>query len=83
MHRNRTLAYVEIAHVQMHSLGPMLKQTHHFLQYNPGKSEYAERCCGTEAARLYGLLDMRLSGRNYLVGSGRGTYTIADMTAWP
>ena len=66
----------------MGNLGPMLGQARHFLQYNPGKSEYAERCCGTEAARLYDLLDMRLSGRNYLVGSGHGTYTIAGMAVW-
>ena len=66
----------------MGRLGPMLGQAHHFLQYNPGKSEYAERRYGTEAARLYGVLDMRLSGRNYLVGSGRGTYTIAGMAVW-
>ena len=67
---------------QMGSLGPMLGQARHFLQFNPGKSEYAERRYGTEAARLYGVLDMRLSGRNYLAGSGRGTYTIAGMAVW-
>ena len=67
---------------QMGSLGPMLGQARHFLQYNPGKSEYAERRYGTEAARLYGVLDMRLSGRNYLAGSGRGTYTIVGMAVW-
>ena len=68
---------------QMGGLGPMLGQAHHFLHYNPGISEYAEQRYAKEAARLYGVLNTRLSGRDYLAGAGRGAYTIADMAIWP
>ena len=39
---------------QMGGAGPMLGQVHHFVKFNPGKSEYAERRFRTEADRLYG-----------------------------
>jgi GST-like protein len=68
---------------QMGGLGPMLGQAHHFLHYNPGISEYAEQRYAKEAARLYGVLNTRLSGRDYLAGAGQGAYTIADMAIWP
>ena len=64
---------------QMGGLGPMLGQTHHFVKYNRGKSAYAEERYATEARRLYGVLDRRLDGRDYISGS----YSIADMAAWP
>jgi len=32
--------------------GPMMGQAHHFLQFNPGLSEYAENRYGAEAKRL-------------------------------
>ena len=64
---------------QMGGLGPMLGQTHHFVKYNKGKSAYAEERYATEARRLYGVLDRRLDGRDYISGS----YSIADMAAWP
>jgi GST-like protein len=68
---------------QMGGLGPMLGQTHHFVKYNKGKSAYAEERYSTEALRLYGVLDRRLEGRDYIAGIGRGMYTIADMACWP
>lgn len=64
---------------QMGGLGPMLGQVHHFVKYNAGKSAYAEERYSKEAARLYGVLDRRLEGRNFIADE----YTIADMAAWP
>ncbi len=68
---------------QMGGLGPMLGQVHHFVKYNPGKSEYAEERYSKEAQRLYKVLNTRLEGREYVVGEGAGVYTIADMAIWP
>ena len=68
---------------QMGGLGPMLGQTHHFAKYNKGKSEYAEKRYASETQRLYTVLNMRLEGRDFIAGAGRGTYSIADMACWP
>lgn len=64
---------------QMGGLGPMLGQAHHFVHFNPGVAEYAEDRFRTEAARLYGVLDARLAGRDYICDE----YSIADMACWP
>jgi GST-like protein len=68
---------------QMGGFGPMIGQAHHFLYPSRGKSAYAEERFASEAWRLYGVLDGRLAGRNYLAGEGRGEYTIADIAIWP
>jgi GSH-dependent disulfide-bond oxidoreductase len=64
---------------QMGGLGPMLGQVHHFVHFNPGKTDYAEERFSTEAKRLYSVLDKRLEGRDYIVDE----YSIADMACWP
>ena len=64
---------------QMGGLGPMAGQAHHFLFYQPGKAPYAEERYRTETARLYGVLDRRLEGREHLAGD----YSIADIATWP
>ena len=64
---------------QMGGFGPMLGQAHHFLHFNPGRSDYAEERFGEEAKRLYGVLDRQLYGREYVAGE----YSIADMAIWP
>lgn len=64
---------------QMGGLGPMLGQTHHFVKYNKGKAPYAEERYSKEANRLYGVLDRRLEGRDFIAGA----YGIADMATWP
>ena len=64
---------------QMGGVGPMLGQAHHFLKFNKGKSAYAEERYGTEAQRLYGVLDRRLAESEYLAGA----YSVADIATWP
>lgn len=64
---------------QMAGAGPMLGQAHHFLRYKKGVSAYAEERYHAEARRLYGVLDRRLAGRDYIVDD----YSIADMAMWP
>jgi GST-like protein len=68
---------------QMGGLGPMLGQTHHFVKFNRGTSDYAEKRYSKEARRLYKVLNKRLEGRDYVAGDGRGHYTIADMSMFP
>ena len=60
---------------QMAGFGPMLGQTHHFRIYAPEKIEYAINRYTNEANRLYGVLNRRLKGRDYICGD----YSIADM----
>jgi len=64
---------------QMGGIGPMLGQAHHFLKYNRGKAPYAEERYAKEAKRLYGVLNRRLEGREFIVD----TYSIADIATWP
>ncbi len=64
---------------QMGGLGPMAGQNHHFNQYAPEKIPYAMERYTKETARLYGVLDRRLAGREFLAGE----YSIADMASYP
>ena len=60
---------------QMGNVGPMLGQNHHFRRYAPEKLPYAITRYENEAHRLYGVLDKRLAGRDFVAGD----YSIADM----
>ena len=51
---------------QMGGPGPMFGQVHHFVKYNKGKAPYAEERYLKEAHRLYGVLDRRLAGREFV-----------------
>lgn len=64
---------------QMGGAGPLLGQAHHFLRFHPEASAYASKRFGTEAQRLYKVLDTRLTGRDFVAGD----YSIADMAIWP
>ena len=70
---------IEWLMLQMASVGPMLGQAHHFLKFNKGKSEYAERRYYDETMRIYGVLDKRLGESEFLAGD----YSIADIATWP
>jgi GST-like protein len=60
---------------QMGGFGPMLGQVHHFRNYAPEKIPYAIDRYVNEANRLYGVLDKRLEGREFICGD----YSIADV----
>ena len=64
---------------QMGGIGPMLGQVHHFVKFNKDKAPYAEERYLKEAHRLYGVLDRRLSGREYVADA----YSVADISIWP
>jgi GST-like protein len=69
---------------QMGGVGPMAGQANHFLRYAPAMDPpqvlpYAQNRYRSEVARLYGVLDRRLEGRDYVAGD----YSIADMAIWP
>lgn len=65
---------------QMGSVGPMLGQTHHFLRYGEGKEVYSTDRYLTENKRIYGVLDRRLEGRDYILGD---EYSIVDIAIFP
>ena len=64
---------------QVGGLGPMAGQNHHFSRYAPEKIPYAVERYVKETNRLYGVLDRRLAGREFVAG----VYSIADMAAYP
>ncbi|MDF1722753.1 MAG: glutathione binding-like protein [Minwuia sp.] len=64
---------------QMGGLGPMLGQNHHFKTYAPETIPYAIDRYVNETARLYAVLNKRLSDREFIGGS----YSIADMACYP
>lgn len=64
---------------QMGGLGPMAGQNHHFSRYAPEKIPYAIDRYVEETNRLYGVLDRRLAGRDFIAGG----YSIADIAAYP
>jgi GSH-dependent disulfide-bond oxidoreductase len=64
---------------QVGGLGPMAGQNHHFSQYAPEKIPYAIDRYVKETGRLYGVLNQRLSDREFVAGE----YSIADISIYP
>ncbi|MEC9345159.1 MAG: glutathione S-transferase N-terminal domain-containing protein [Pseudomonadota bacterium] len=64
---------------QMGGVGPMFGQNGHFWLYAPEKIPYAQDRYLKECNRLYGVLDKRLEGRDYVAD----VYSIADMALLP
>ncbi|WP_182085626.1 glutathione S-transferase family protein [Aureimonas sp. ME7] len=60
---------------QVGGLGPMAGQAHHFRQYAPEKISYGIDRYTNEVNRLYGVMNKRLEGREFLADE----YSIADM----
>jgi len=69
-------AVTEWLHWQMGGLGPMMGQANHFRGLEQ-KVPYGQVRYMNETARLFGVLDRQLEGRNYIAGD----YSIADMAA--
>ncbi|KAH8897288.1 glutathione S-transferase [Thozetella sp. PMI_491] len=68
---------------------PYQGQVNHFSRAAPEKIPYAITRFRNETLRVYGVIEIRLSGiyaggepRDYLVGKGKGKYSIADIKAW-
>jgi GST-like protein len=64
---------------QVSGLGPIAGQAGHFLVFAPEPVPYAIDRYTRELARLYGVLDARLRGREFIAGE----YSIADMACYP
>ena len=60
-------------------VGPYSGQAVHFRNYAPEKLPYAINRYAFEAQRHFGILDVRLAERRYMLGD---TYTIVDMDVW-
>ena len=70
---------------QMGGIGPLLGQAHHFHNYAPQRFprerlQYGIDRYVNEANRLYGVLERRLDGREWVAADA---YTIADMAIFP
>jgi len=64
---------------QMGGIGPIFGQVHHFKRAAKEDVPYAINRYYTECRRLYGVLDARLNGREYLAGE----ISIADFATLP
>ncbi|OQO08950.1 hypothetical protein B0A48_05840 [Cryoendolithus antarcticus] len=68
---------------------PYQGQVNHFSRAAPEKIEYAINRFKNETLRVYGVLEIQLSGkysgeeRDYLAGNGKGKYSVADIKTWP
>ena len=64
-------------------------QVNHFTKWAPEKIPYAVTRFRNETLRVFGVLEIRLSGRytgearEYLAGPGAGAYSVADVGTWP
>jgi GST-like protein len=65
---------------QMGGVGPMFGQAHHFMRAKKDEVPYGSERYGSEAKRLYGVMDRQLAAYEYISGS---EYSIADMAIYP
>lgn len=60
-------------------VGPMQGQANHFARAAKERIPYGIQRYVGETERLYGILDAHLADRDFLVGPGRGKFSIADI----
>jgi len=63
-------------------LGPMQGQANHFYRFAKERIPYPTQRYVGESERLYGILNTHLESRDYMVGPGRGKYSIADIASF-
>ncbi|KIY01305.1 uncharacterized protein Z520_02857 [Fonsecaea multimorphosa CBS 102226] len=61
-------------------IGPMQGQAVYFVHLEKEKDKFAIQRYVGESERLYGILDARLQDRDWVVGLGRGKFSIADLS---
>ncbi|PWN99102.1 putative theta class glutathione s-transferase [Tilletiopsis washingtonensis] len=64
-------------------VGVSAAAANHFVRYAPEQIQYGKDRYINETKRLYGVLEKHLEGRDWLVGEGKGKYSIADCNAYP
>lgn len=83
-YRNQILQWLSF---QMSGQGPMQGQANHFRMQATGDAKnvvpYGIKRYHDETVRLYQVLEAGLEGREYLVGDGKGKYSLADMILFP
>jgi len=86
LERNECLQWLFFWHG---SGAPYMGQTNHFGKFAKEKIPYAIERFHNETLRVFGVLEIRLSGkytgepREYLAGKGKGKYSVADIGTWP
>ncbi|KAK4499947.1 hypothetical protein PRZ48_008133 [Zasmidium cellare] len=86
LERNQALQWTFFWHG---SGAPYQGQVNHFSRAAPEKIPYAITRFKNETLRVYGVLEIHLSGkytgepREYLAGNGKGKYSVADIKTWP
>jgi GST-like protein len=64
---------------QMGGVGPMFGQAHHFMRAKKDEVPYGSERYGSEAKRLYGVMERHLGSRKFFAGE----YSIADIAIYP
>jgi GST-like protein len=64
---------------QMGGVGPMFGQAHHFMRAKKDEIPYGSERYGTEAKRLYGVMNKHLASHEYFADE----YSIADIATYP
>ncbi|KAF2117975.1 glutathione S-transferase [Lophiotrema nucula] len=86
LERNQALQWTFFWHG---SGAPYQGQVNHFSRAAPEKIPYAITRFKNETLRVYGVLEIHLSGKytgetkEYLAGKGKGKYSVADVKTWP